>query len=314
MRGVWALNVGRGCSHRCAYCYARAYPEAPGSSELHVYENLPERLECELSRLRRRPRAVSLCTATDPFQPFPSLLAVTLRATALLMKSGIPITFLTKGFIPDDFLALFARYPGQVKARIGLLSLDLEYCRTFEPGAAFPEVRLQNIHRLRDAGVSVGVRHDPVIPGVTDRSESLQRVFDALSSEGIAQVDVGYLYVRPGIERLLRGELPLEIAGPLLRRFAGGPVEHVAASPATRLFPAGLRRASFLRIAEIAREHGIRATLCRCKNPDLPEATRCQGSRELAYPAPARKPRQLSLLNAAQLPVQGAVVEQELAG
>ena len=28
-QGVYALNVSRGCAHRCAYCYARAYRDAP---------------------------------------------------------------------------------------------------------------------------------------------------------------------------------------------------------------------------------------------------------------------------------------------
>jgi len=44
-----------------------------------------------------------------------------------------------------------------------------------------------------------------------------------------------------------------------------------------------------------AREHGISPILCRCKNPDLDAAGRCQGSRELAYPVLPRHARQLSL-------------------
>jgi DNA repair photolyase len=294
MQGVLALNVTRGCSHACVYCYARAYPEAPPRGQLMVYENLPARLEAELSRMRRLPRAVSLCTATDPFQPFPSLLAVTYQAADLLLRRGITIAFLTKGFIPDEFVALFARSPDLVRARIGLLSLDPHYHRTFEPGAAPPEVRLENLRRLSAAGIAAGVRHDPVIPGVTDKLEALDRLFAALGRKGVTSVDVGFLYIRPGIAQLLRDELPPEVSRPLLRQFRSGPIEAVAASANTQLLPPELRMRSFFKISHAAREHGIVSILCRCKNPDL-KADRCQGSRELAYPSPPHRSRQLSL-------------------
>jgi DNA repair photolyase len=295
MQGVLALNVTRGCSHACVYCYARAYPEAPPRRQLLVYENLPARLEAELARMRRRPRAVSLCTATDPFQPFPSLLQVTYQAAELLLTRGITVTLLTKGFIPDEFVALFARFPDRVRAHVGLLSLDPEHHRTFEPGAAPPEVRLDNLRRLRAVGIAAGVRHDPVIPGVTDKPEALNRLFNALEGEGITSVDVGYLYSRPGIAQLLRDELPPEVSRPLLRQFRRGPIEEVAASANTQLLPAEVRVRSFSEIREAAREHGIAPILCRCKNPDL-KADRCQGSRDLAYPVPPSRPRQLALV------------------
>lgn len=294
MRGVLALNVTRGCAHACVYCYARAYSEAPPPGRLLVYGNLPARLEAEVNRMRRLPRGVNFCTATDPFQPIPSLLAVTWEAADLLLRKGIPVAFLTKGFIPEEFITLFARYPELVKVRVGLLSLDREYHRTFETGAAPPAVRLGNIRKLRAAGIQVGVRHDPVIPGVTDSPEALDRLFAALKIEGISRVDVGYLYVRPGIARLLRDELPWSVARPLLRQFGGGPIEKVAASHTTRLLPPELRVRSFFRIRQAGREHGIVPLLCRCKNPDI-RADRCQGSTDLAYPPPPCRARQLAL-------------------
>ncbi|MEK7363796.1 MAG: radical SAM protein [candidate division NC10 bacterium] len=294
MQGVLALNVTRGCAHACVYCYARAYPEAPPRGRLLVYENLPARLEAELARMRRLPRAVSLCTATDPFQPFPSLLSVTYQAAEMLLRRGITVTFLTKGFIPIEFVALFSRFSDLVRARIGLLSLDPRYHRTFEPGTAPPDVRLENLRRLRAAGIAAGIRHDPVIPGVTDRPEALDRLFAALRKEGITSVDVGYLYIRPGIAQLLRDELPPAVTRPLLSQFRSGPIEEVAASSHTQLLPPEIRVRSFFKIREAAREHGIVPILCRCKNPDL-RADRCQGSKDLAYRVPPRRPRQLSL-------------------
>jgi len=213
----------------------------------------------------------------------------------LLLERGVTVTFLTKGWIPEEFIALFGRYRQQIRARIGLLSLEPRYHRLFEPGTALPEARLDNVRRLQDAGVAVGVRHDPVIPGLTDQPEELERLFRVLAAERITHVDVGYLYVRAGIARLLEDELPLAVSRPLLRQFRGGPLAAVAASASTQLLPAELRVRSFFKLRMTAREHGITPILCRCKNPDLEAATCCQGSRELAYPVRPRQPRQLPL-------------------
>lgn len=143
-QGVYALNVGRGCAHRCTYCYARAYRDAPPETEVQVYANLPGLLVKELDNPRRRqplPRVVSLCTATDAFQPLPDLLRVTFEACRILLERRIPIAFLTKGYIPEEFIALFAAHASLVRARIGLLSLDARTHQLYERGAAHPEAR-----------------------------------------------------------------------------------------------------------------------------------------------------------------------------
>ena len=107
-------------------------------------------------------------------------------------------------------------------------------------------------------------------------------------------MDVGYLYIRPGIAQLLRNELSPEISRPLLRQFRSGPIEEVAASTNTQLLPPELRVRSFFKIRQSGRERGILPILCRCKNPDM-RADRCQASRDLAYRPLPRRTLQLAL-------------------
>ncbi len=291
-QGVYALNVSRGCAHRCAYCYARAYRDAPPETEVQVYANLPALLRQELDSPRRRkalPRVVSLCTSTDPFQPLPDLLRVTYEACQILLERRIPIAFLTKGYIPEEFITLFAAHSWLVRARIGLISLDPRINRLYERGAAHPEARLLSLRRLQEAGIQVGIRHDPVIPGVTDLPWHLEALFARLRDHGVTSLDVGHLYVRPGIERLLWRELPRAEARRLLAFFVGRPVSRVAASNVTRLLPPAIRLESYERIRRIAARYGIRTYLCACKNPDL-KGDRCSGVGEMREAAGLAEP------------------------
>lgn len=291
-QGVYALNVSRGCAHRCTYCYARAYRDAPPETEVQVYSNLPATLLRELDNPRRRrplPRVVSLCTATDPFQPLPDLLRVTYEACRILLERQIPIAFLTKGYIPEEFIALFAAHAPLVRARIGLLSLDRRTHQLYERGAAHPEARLLSLRRLQEARIQVGIRHDPVIPGVTDLPWHLDALFARLQESGVSSVDVGHLYVRPGIEQLLWRELPRGEARRVLAFFVGRPFSRVAASDVTRLLPPAVRLDSYERIRRSAGRYGIRTYLCACKNPDL-KADRCSGVGEMREAAGRAEP------------------------
>ena len=302
-QGVYALNVSRGCAHRCAYCYARAYRDAPPETEVQVYSNLPALLREELDSPRRRkalPRVVSLCTSTDPFQPLPDLLRVTYEACRILLERRIPIAFLTKGYIPEEFIALFAAHAPLVRARIGLISLDPRTHRLYERGAAHPEARLLSLRRLQEAGIQVGVRHDPVIPGVTDLPWHLEALCARLREHRVASLDVGHLYVRPGIERLLWRELPRAEARRLLAFFVGRPPARVAASNVTRLLPPAVRLESYERVRRVGARYGIRTFLCACKNPDL-RGDRCSGVGEMREAARLAEPgRQVEIFPGAR--------------
>jgi len=78
LRDCFTLNITKGCEFLCAYCYARGYPGAPVSGEVHVYGNLSDKLAKELDNPRRRSEAswVAFNTASDSFQTHPFVLDV----------------------------------------------------------------------------------------------------------------------------------------------------------------------------------------------------------------------------------------------
>ncbi len=269
LKGVPAVNVTRGCLHRCSYCYARSFPETP-QGEVHLYDNLPQKLSREITSRRRLPQMVTFSTASDLFQPHPEILKITYLSLKVLLEAGIGVSFLTKGRISGEFWDLFAAYQGLVKARFGLVSLSLTYQGLFEPRTANPYLRLRQIERANLLGLEPRVRVDPVVPGITDQPEEIFKLLRTLKNVGVEEVSVSYLVLRPGVIRQLRRELPNEVFVSLLKAYEGMPWCRVITSATTKLAKKNLREEGYRIFRQIGEELGLKVRICGCKNPDLP--------------------------------------------
>lgn len=269
LRDTPSINITRGCLHSCVYCYARGFSGAPPKGEVHLYQNLPELLEKELSKKRRPPLWISFSTASDAFQDIDEILMTTFSCMKLILERGIGISFLTKGYIPSDFIELFKKYPERVRARIGIVSLDEEYRRLFEPFSAPFVQRLGNVKNLQEAGIKVSVRIDPVIPTITDPEDALEPLFSRLKKLGVKEISVSALVLRPSILEFLR-ELPSAIRQRIFKLYQGEPWQRVITSARTRLLPRELRNSIYKKFREIGKRYGLNLRICGCKNPDLP--------------------------------------------
>ncbi len=87
---AWSLNPYTGCSHRCAFCYVRAFErradrpadERYGTS-VRVKSNFVAVLRAELARRSWRREVVAIGAATDPYQPAESRYRLTLVAVGI---------------------------------------------------------------------------------------------------------------------------------------------------------------------------------------------------------------------------------------
>jgi DNA repair photolyase len=272
LRDAYTFNITRGCEFLCVYCYARGYPGAPFSGVVHLYHNLPEKLAGELDNPRRRSAVdwVVFNTASDSFQTHPAVLDITYGTMKVLLERGIGFSFLTKGWIPNRFIKLFSSHPGLITARIGLVSLSQRYGDLFEPNAATPAERLQNIERLKKEGMEVEVRIDPIIPFYTDDEDSIKRLYEALTERGIKRVSISYLHLRPAILDQLQRELPPTEFNLLRSCFESQSWRVVGASTRSKLIPLLLRKKGYKRFKALAKDFGIKPFICACKNPDMP--------------------------------------------
>ena len=272
LKGVPAVNLTRGCLHRCVYCYARTFPETP-QGEVHLYVNLPQRLKRELEIRQRRgswPEVITFSTASDLFQPHPRILSLAYEVLRVVLVREITVSFLTKGRLSGEVWGLLAEYRSLVKARFGLVSLSPDYQRLFEPFAAPSYLRLRQIERCARLGIEVAARIDPVIPFVTDAPETIDSLLRHLANCGVKEVSVSYLVLRPGVVKQMRRELPPQIWRKILPAYHGQPWQRVITSATTKLARKEIRERGYRLFRELGKRYGLEVRLCGCKNPDLP--------------------------------------------
>jgi len=172
-----SINPYRGCEHGCIYCFARPTHEFLGFSagldfetKILVKEDAPALLREELSAKKWQPKVLVMSGVTDPYQPVERRLGITRGCLEVLAEFRNPIGIITKNHLVTrdiDLLAELAQHQA-VCVTISITTLDAALGRIMEPRTSTPELRLEAIARLAEAGIPVGVNVAPTIPGLTD--------------------------------------------------------------------------------------------------------------------------------------------------
>ena len=199
-----SINPYRGCSHGCAYCYARTTHEYLGlsagldfESKVLVKEDAPGLLRGQLASPRWEPKVLSMSGVTDPYQPVERKLGITRGCLEVLAGFRNPVVVVTKNHLVTrdmDLLSELARY-GAAAVAVSLTTLDDDLRRVMEPRTSRPVRRLAAIRKLSEAGIPVGVMTAPVIPALNDHE--LPNLLSAAAEAGATFA--GYVPVRlPG--------------------------------------------------------------------------------------------------------------------
>jgi len=275
------LNLSAGCPNECRYCYAQSYAHHPGWGTVAYYANALEKLREELARPRSAPRLVYFSTASEPFVPAERVLDDLFAIMALLLERGVALLISTKGVIPEQFVALFAQYPGRVHVQVGITTVRDAARALIEPRAASVAERLDNLARLAGAGVSREARVDPLAPGLTDTTENLEALADALARVGGGRAVASFLFLRWGIK--FPNDLKLDgWSSGAMRRLYTHKVTNYCGGGTIWLPPAAYRAERLAAFEALAREREIEVVVCRCKNADLPGARCCHPTEALA--------------------------------
>jgi DNA repair photolyase len=215
----WTLNVYRGCTHACQYCFARRYQTqfelGAGdhfSSIILVKINVVDVLKRELDRPSWKREQVAVGTATDPYQPIEGHYRLTRRSLEALLAGGTPVGVVTKGpmVVRDaDLLSELGRHAG-CTVYLSVPSVDDEAWAALEPGTAHPLQRLRAVRQLRDAGVNAGVLMAPVVPGFTTQPARLEATMKAIADHGAAFMGANLMYLKGGTKDHFMGFLARE--------------------------------------------------------------------------------------------------------
>jgi DNA repair photolyase len=185
------INPYRGCSHGCAYCYARPTHEYLGFSagldfetRILVKRQAPALLRKAMSSRRWTPRLIGLSGNTDAYQPAERRLRITRRCLEVLADFRNPVGIVTKSYLVTRDLDLLSELAAHraVAVTLSITSLQNELQRAMEPRASSPGRRLGAIRVLAEAGIPVGVNVAPVVPGLTDHE--MPQILEAAADAG----------------------------------------------------------------------------------------------------------------------------------
>jgi DNA repair photolyase len=75
--------------------------------------------------------------------------------------------------------------------------MNVELARILEPRAPRPDLRIDAVRQLSEAGINVGVSSSPVLPGITDSPAGLEDVVRAAAAAGAHHIFAGPLFLKP---------------------------------------------------------------------------------------------------------------------
>ncbi|MGH9126336.1 MAG: radical SAM protein [Acidimicrobiales bacterium] len=204
----YTINAYRGCSHACAYCFARPTHEYLGFNigedferKIVVKVNAVERTRAELRSPGWHGEHIAMGTNTDPYQKAEGKYHLTRGIIQVLAKAANPFSILTKSTLMlrdlDVLTEAAARTSVQVNFSIG--TLDRDVWRLTEPGTPPPEKRVEAVRRFSEAGISCGVLVAPILPGLSDHPEQIRAVVEASAEAGASSISAVPLHLRPGV-------------------------------------------------------------------------------------------------------------------
>lgn len=207
-RSLYKVAPYRGCGHGCRYCDGRAeryYVDGDFERDVEIRNTIPERLARELPRVREAGMVAFGSGVTDPYQGLEATERISGSSAELLADSPrpLPALVMTKSKLILRDLHLWRR----VNERSGfvllvsLTSLDEGLREVMEPGASSFAERLQTLRSFKEAGCAIGVLAMPFLPGLSDGSDSISRLYAACAEIGVDFVMPGGLTLRPGRQK-----------------------------------------------------------------------------------------------------------------
>jgi DNA repair photolyase len=203
---TWTINPYRGCEFACKYCYARYTHEfmelregVDFEQKIFVKQHAADLLRRELRQVKPG-EEIAIGTATDPYQPAEKRFEVTRAILEEFARhGGFEIGIVTKSNLvlrDVDVLQQVAKN-NRLFINITITTLKTDLARKLEPRAPRPDLRLEAVRKLNQAGLSAGVSCAPVLPGITDAPRDLEALVRATAKAGGKHIFANSLFLKP---------------------------------------------------------------------------------------------------------------------
>ncbi len=212
----WTINLFRGCTHACTYCFARSthtYLDFNAGRdferEIIVKVNAPEVLRAELARASWRRELVAIGTNTDPYQWVESRYRMMPEVLADLHGARTPVSVLTKSPLVLRDIEQYVEMAAAAGATVNLSvpTLDEKVWRQTEPHTPHPRARLEAVAELNRRGIDSGVLVMPLMPGINDDPEQVEPLVEQAREAGASFVASTGLHLRGEVRDVFFGWL-----------------------------------------------------------------------------------------------------------
>jgi DNA repair photolyase len=201
----YTINPYSGCSFNCLFCYTRGSNYGVNMAEkLSIKTNAVELLDKQL-KLRAAKNQfgfIVLSSSTDPYLQFEKEEQLTRKILEVILKYKFPVHMITRSdLITRDFdllqeintnailppdLALLTNH--KVFITFSFSTTDDQIAEIFEPGATPPSIRLKTLEESVKSGFHSGVSMMPLLPYISDTTESLNAMFSSFKKTGAKYV------------------------------------------------------------------------------------------------------------------------------
>ena len=203
---TWTINPYRGCEFGCRYSYARYTHEfmemrdgMEFEQKIYVKQDAAGLLRHELRKVKPH-ESIALGTATDPYQPAERRYEITRGILDEFSKHrGFELGIVTKSnlILRDLDLLIQVVQSNRLSVHVTITTLDANLARILEPRAPRPDLRLDAVRTLAQAGIRVGISCSPVVPGITDSAADLEALIRAAAESGADYVFANPLFLKP---------------------------------------------------------------------------------------------------------------------
>lgn len=182
----FAVNVYAGCSFACSYCYARFIcrfkPYGEWGNWVEAKVNAPELVKGKKVRGK-----VVMSTISDAYQPVEAELNLTGRVLRN-MSRDIKLDILTKSPLILRDVELLKEFKN---LSVGFtLSFEGELKRELEPKAPAISARINALKKLKKEGIRTYGFISPVVPGLTDVENLIEKIRDFVDYFWIEMINV----------------------------------------------------------------------------------------------------------------------------
>lgn len=188
---LWSLNPYRGCTHACAYCYARPFHQyldwGAGTDferNIVIKINAAKVLRETLCKRGWHRQSIMFSGITDCYQPLEGHYELTKQCLEACVDFKNPVGIITKGALIVRDIELIAKLHSlapQTGVTISIAFADDAMSQKLEPGTPRPSTRFRALAKLAEAGIPTTVAIAPIIPGLNDDQfvEILERAYAA---------------------------------------------------------------------------------------------------------------------------------------